>query len=339
MITPDYSERVRALFQKALELSIEERTEFVRAHSDGDESIRRDVESLLAAPAGARSSLDGPRNARSLHLAPTKLGQGRRIGVFEILGPLGSGGMGDVYKARDTRLDRTVAIKVLVSPLEENTDSRKRLEREAHILAGLNHPHICTLHDVGQQDGVDYLVMEYLEGETLAGRLKRGRLPLIEVLQFAIEIADALDKAHRAGIVHRDLKSGNIMLTTSGTKLLDFGLARVMHPGAGHTPPGPEAGSSATDSPTSLTTLTAEGVILGTRPYMAPEQIQGLESDERTDIFALGVVIYEMVTGHRPFQGTTAMTLMAAILEQDSPPMGSVPLLEALVKRCLAKDP
>ena len=193
MITPENWERIRTLFQAAMELPIEARAAFLREHGDGDESVRREVESLLAAHDDAPSLLDGPRSAQSLHAAPTKLVPGRRIGVFEILGPLGSGGMGDVYKARDTRLDRTVALKVLASPFEGSTDALKRFAREAHILAGLNHPHICTLHDVGHQDGIDYLVMDYLDGETLARRLQRGKLPFAQAVQYAIQIADALD--------------------------------------------------------------------------------------------------------------------------------------------------
>src|SRR5512132_243303 len=195
------------------------------------------------------------------------LSAGARLGPYEILGPLGAGGMGEVYKARDTRLDRTVAIKVLPQHLSSSSEVRQRFEREAKTISALSHPHICALYDVGNQDGVEYLVMELLEGETLAGRLAKGALPLEQTLRYGIEIADALDKAHRQGIVHRDLKPGNVMLTKSGVKLLDFGLAKAIQP--------PASTSSLTALPTAAQNLTAEGTILGSFQYMAPEQLEG----------------------------------------------------------------
>src|SRR5579863_1008704 len=201
---------------------------------------------------------------------------GRRLGPFEILSAIGAGGMGEVYRARDTRLDRIVAIKVLPAHLADRSELRERFEREARTIASLNHPHICTLFDIGQQDGIDYLVMEYLEGETVAQRLVKGPLPLEQVLQYAIEIADALDKAHRKGVTHRDLKPGNIMLTKSGTKLLDFGLAKLKQEVA-------PANVSLSDLPTAADALTAQGTIIGTLQYMAPEQLEGKEVDARTD--------------------------------------------------------
>src|SRR5262245_40133985 len=212
---------------------------------------------------------------------------GQQLGSYEIVSQIGSGGMGEVYKARDTRLNRTVAIKVLPSHFSENAEMKARFDREAQAIAGLNHPHICVLHDVGHQDGTDYLVMEYLEGQTLAQRLEKGTLPLDEALKIAIEIADALDKAHRQGVVHRDLKPSNVMLTKSGAKLLDFGLAKL---------------KQETQQPTlsALPTnadVTAKGTILGTLQYMAPEQLEGEEADARTDVFAFGAMLYEMVTG------------------------------------------
>src|SRR5436309_3398924 len=199
---------------------------------------------------------------------------GTRLGPYELLEPLGAGGMGEVYKARDTRLDRTVAIKVLPQHLSATPDLRTRFEREARAVSSLNHPHICTLHDVGHQDGVDFLVMEHIEGETLAARLERGPLPTPEVLRYAAEIADALDKAHRQGMVHRDLKPGNVMLTKAGAKLLDFGLARVAGPGAAT---GGASGPSIllSQTPTMATPLTGAGMIVGTFQYMAPEQLDG----------------------------------------------------------------
>ena len=260
---------------------------------------------------------------------------GTPLGPYEILSPIGAGGMGEVYKARDTRLDRTVAIKVLPEHVAADPDLKQRFEREAKTISSLNHPHICTLHDIGNQDGVDFLVMEYLDGETLAQRLEKGALPLDQALQVAIEIADALDKAHRQGITHRDLKPGNIMLTKAGAKLLDFGLAKLK---PGHDAP---VGVSA---PTVSAGLTGEGAILGTLQYMAPEQLEGEEADERTDIFAFGVVVYEMVTGRKAFDGKSQASLIAAILEREPPAMSALqalspPVLDRVVMKCLAKEP
>src|SRR6516164_6193845 len=212
-----------------------------------------------------------------------------RLGSYEIVAPAGAGGMGEVYRARDTRLNRVVAIKVLPIHLADKPERRERFEREARAIASLNHPHICVLHDIGHQDGIDYLVMEYLEGETLARRLLKGPLPLEQVFQYAIEIADALDSAHRKGITHRDLKPGNIMLTRSGIKLLDFGLAKLRQDAP--------SGTSASQFPTMHTAATAVGAIVGTVHYMAPEQLEAKEADPRTDIFAFGLVVYEMATG------------------------------------------
>src|SRR6202049_2480510 len=225
---------------------------------------------------------------------------GTRLGPYEILSAIGAGGMGEVYKARDTRLDRIVAIKVLPVHLADRSELRERFEREARTIASLNHPHICTLHDIGHQDGTDFLVMEYLEGETLAQRLQKGSLPIQQVLQYAIEMADALDKAHRKGITHRDLKPGNIMLTKSGTKLLDFGLAKLKQEAV---PAIPES-----QLPTMKSAITGEGTILGTLQYMAPEQVEGKQNeiDARTDIFAFGAVVYEMATGKKAFEGKTS---------------------------------
>jgi len=264
---------------------------------------------------------------------------GSKLGPYEILAPLGAGGMGEVYRANDTRLDRTVAIKVLPSHLSSNPDLRQRFEREARAVSSLNHPHICTLHDVGNQDGVEYLVMEFLEGETLADRLKKGPLPSDQVLRHGIEIADALDKAHKQGIVHRDLKPGNIMLTKSGAKLLDFGLAKLQPPASQAVMSGVSA--LATEAGKNLT---AEGTIVGTFQYMAPEQLEGKDLDSRTDIFAFGVVLYEMITGKKAFTGTSQASLIAAILDKDPQPISDIqpmtpPALDRVVKTCLAKDP
>src|ERR1700739_584804 len=226
------------------------------------------------------------------------LAAGVQLGPYRVLGPISAGGMGEVYRAKDTRLDRIVAIKALPPHLADSPELRERFEREARTIASLNHPHICTLYDIGHQDGTDYLVMEYLEGETLAQRLQKGRLPLDQVLQYAMEIADALDKAHRKGITHRDLKPGNIMLTNSGAKLLEFGLAKRRGPQA--------AVANFSALPTQGSNLTAQGSIVGTLQYMAPEQLEGKEVDSRTDIFAFGVLVYEMATGKKAFEGKSS---------------------------------
>jgi eukaryotic-like serine/threonine-protein kinase len=262
---------------------------------------------------------------------------GTKLGPYEIAAPLGAGGMGEVYRARDTRLNRTVAIKVLPMHLADRPELRERFEREARSIASLNHPHICTLHDVGREGGTDYLVMEYLEGETLAARLAKGPLPIEQVLQYAIEIADALDKAHRKGITHRDLKPGNIMLTKSGTKLLDFGLAKLQQEMA-------PANAQMSQLPTASEPLTAQGAIVGTLQYMAPEQLEGKEADARTDIFAFGTVVYEMATGKRAFEGKSQASVISAIMSSDPAPISSLqpmtpPMLDRVVKRCLEKEP
>ncbi len=260
---------------------------------------------------------------------------GRRLGPYEILSAIGAGGMGEVYKSRDTRLDRIVAIKVLPAHLADRAELRERFEREARTIASLNHPHICTLFDTGHQDDIDFLVMEYLEGETLAQRMLKGPLPLEQVLQYAIEISDALDKAHRKGITHRDLKPGNVMLTKSGTKLLDFGLAKLKQEA---TPVIPDS-----QLPTMKNAITGEGTILGTLQYMAPEQVEAKEVDARTDIFAFGAVVYEMATGKKAFEGKTSASVMAKILEAEPPSMASLqpmtpPALDRVVRKCLAKE-
>jgi len=264
------------------------------------------------------------------------LAAGTRLGPYEIVAPLGAGGMGEVYRARDTRLDRTVAVKVLPGHLSHNPELRQRFEREARAASSLNHPHICTLHDVGRQDGIDFLVMEYLDGETVASRLERGAMPAGELLRCATEVADALDKAHRQGLVHRDLKPANVMLTKSGAKLLDFGLAKST---------GPATGSALLSAaPTATTPLTGAGSVVGTFQYMAPEQLEGKEVDARTDIFAFGVILYEMATGRRAFTGKTQASLIAAILKDEPRPIrdtqpASPVALDRLLRICMAKDP
>ena len=234
---------------------------------------------------------------------------GTKLGPYEIQSPLGAGGMGEVYRARDTRLDRTVAIKILPEHLA-GPEAQKRFESEARTISSLNHPNICTLHDVGHQNGVDFLVMEYMEGETLASRLDKGALAPDQVLKYAIEICEGLEIAHRTGVVHRDLKPGNIMLTRTGVKLMDFGLAKSL-------PASASAAASLTltlSSPAANSPLTEKGMIVGTFQYMSPEQVQGKEVDRRSDIFSLGAVLYEMVTGKRAFEGKNQLSVAAAIL-------------------------
>ena len=268
------------------------------------------------------------------------LSPGTKLGPYEIIAPVGAGGMGEVYRARDTRLDRVVAIKVLPSQLAENPDARQRFDREARAISSLNHPNICTLHDVGQQDGISYLVMEYLEGETLADRLGNGPLPIDQVLRYGAEICDGLERAHRSGVVHRDLKPGNIMLTKAGAKLMDFGLAKSLVASPAVSP----SLTATLSTPMGSHPLTAQGTVVGTFQYMAPEQVEGKDADARSDIFAFGAVLYEMATGKRAFEGKTAASAMAAVLERDPAPISAIqpavpPALDRLVKTCLAKDP
>jgi eukaryotic-like serine/threonine-protein kinase len=276
------------------------------------------------------------------------LAAGTKLGPYEVQQPLGAGGMGEVYRARDTRLGRDVAIKVLPTHLSSNPDLRQRMEREAKAISSLNHPHICTLHDVGSQDGVDFLVMEYLEGETLADRLHRGAMPLEEALKTAIKLADALDKAHAHGIVHRDLKPANVMLTKNGPKLMDFGLAKPAPELSSASAAGPLTPSTPTMSVAALSAsaspLTQKGTVVGTFQYMAPEVLQGQEADARSDIFSFGCVLYEMFTGRRAFEGKSQFSVLGAILDKEPERISAVlpsspPRLDETVWRCLAKNP
>jgi len=264
------------------------------------------------------------------------LPSGTRLGPYEIVAPLGTGGMGEVYRARDTRLDRTVAVKILSSHLSSDPTLRQRFEQEAKAISSLNHPHICALYDVGHQDGTEFLIMEYLEGETLAKLLEKGPVPLAQVLKYGAEIADALDKAHRQGIVHRDLKPGNIMITKSGAKLLDFGLAKAAVPLA--------SGATLTAAITRATPVTQQGTIVGTFQYMSPEQVEARELDARSDIFSFGAVLYEVLTGQRAFPGKSQLSVASAILEKEPEPINAIkpltpPALDRAIRHCLAKDP
>ncbi|MGA7078034.1 MAG: protein kinase [Terriglobales bacterium] len=275
------------------------------------------------------------------------LTSGTKLGPYEILSPLGAGGMGEVYRAKDTRLDRTVAIKVLPTHLSTDPELKQRMEREAKAISALQHANVCTLYDIGSQDGTDYLVMEYLEGQTLAERLEKGALPLDQVLKIGTEIAQALEKAHQQSIIHRDLKPANIMLTKAGAKLMDFGLAKPELSIASRAI-GPLTPSTPTMNLASLTSaaspLTQKGSIVGTFQYMAPELLQGAEADARSDLFSFGCVLYEMITGRRAFEGKSQLSVFTAILEKDpdaitaSQPL-TPPMLDRVVRACLAKDP
>src|SRR5579863_6885794 len=264
------------------------------------------------------------------------LTSGTKLGPYEIQSPLGAGGMGEMYRARDTRLGREVAIKILPAHLSSSIEAKQRFEREARAISSLNHPNICTLYDVGHQDGTDFLVMEFLEGETLASRMAKGPLPPELVLKYGVEICEGLEKAHKTGVIHRDLKPGNIMLTKTGAKLMDFGLAKA-------TPGGVPPSSSLTmtlSGPSDDQPLTARGMVVGTFQYMSPEQVEGKEADPRSDIFALGALLYEMATGQRAFAGKTQASIVAAILASEPPPISEVrpmsPLaLDRVVKVCL----
>ncbi len=259
---------------------------------------------------------------------------GTKLGPYEIRSALGAGGMGEVYRATDLRLGRDVAIKILTAHLASSSDARRRFEREAKTISGLNHPNICTLYDVGHQDGLDFIVMEYLEGESLSDRLSRGPLPLEQALKYGAQIARGLEKAHRSGIMHRDLKPGNIMLTKSGAKLLDFGLAKAA----------PSMAMGTTQTAEMLTSsVTQPGTIVGTYPYMSPEQIQGEDPDVRSDIFSLGAVLYEMVTGRRAFGGSSRLSVASAILEKEPEPITVIAphtpaTVDRVIRRCLVKD-
>jgi len=286
-----------------------------------------------------RVRCEGQRSARRRFWAiiaqHMSFAPGTQLGPYQILAQLGAGGMGEVYRARDTRLERTVAIKILPPEMSNDPVRKQRFEREAKTISNLNHPHICVLHDIGSQDEMSYLVMECVEGETLAKRLEKGPLPLEQVLKFGAQIADALDKAHRSGVIHRDLKPGNIMLTPTGAKLLDFGLAK----------PAVALTTAATLTVTAPNPpVTEQGTIVGTFQYMSPEQVEAKELDGRSDIFSLGAVLYEMVTGKRAFEGKSPLSVASAILEKEPAPIASIkpltpPGLDHAIRRSLAKDP
>ena len=344
---PERWARVEELWHASLQVASGERAAFLKEACRDDEELRREVESLLAHEKSAVDFIEAPAfEVVARLMAHDKVDRsetdrlliGKTIAHFRVLEKLGAGGMGEVYRARDVRLDRIVAIKVLPRGELANEEAQRRFQREARLISKLSHPHICTIYDVGSEGGLQFIVMEYLEGETLASRLARGPLPFAQILQHGIEIADALEKAHRAGIIHRDLKPGNIMLTKAGAKLLDFGLARIARPEPAATM------SAIAGQPTVESAVTGTGSIIGTLQYMAPEQLEGRETDARTDIFAFGSVLYEMATGQRAFQGKSQASMIAAILSSEPTPLLqlsplSPPALDRLVRTCLAKDP
>jgi serine/threonine protein kinase/Tol biopolymer transport system component len=331
-LRPEDWRRVREVFEGALGQPAGRRRSFIAESCGGDESLSHQVMALLASHEHATDFLETPAaTSFGEAVAPRNL-EGQRIGPYQLMSPIGTGGMGDVYRALDTRLDRTVAIKVLQAHVAEDQPSRDRFEREARAVAALNHPHICALYDVGTHEGVDFLVMEFLDGDTLAARLAKGRFSISQALEIAIQIASALDRAHRSGIIHRDLKPRNIMLTSSGAKLLDFGLAKATV--------SPMIGASAGLQPSELTT---PGTILGTLHYMAPEQLEGLNADARTDLFAFGCVLYEMVTGRKAFDARSSASLLTAIMALEPTPVrelqpGVPSGIEYIIGRCVAKN-
>jgi serine/threonine protein kinase/predicted esterase len=343
-------QRIKDIVDEALELPQVDRAEFLQRACGGDEALLGEVESLLEFDLDddflEKPALGAGGNGAAQEPGTSRLDPGRRLGPYEIDDLIGAGGMGQVYRARDTRLDRVVAIKTLPGHFAEDDVRRRRFVREARAISRLNHPNICTLYDIGQQDGVDYLVMEYIEGETLATALKQGRMAIPAALSCARQVAEGLERAHEAGIVHRDLKPGNVMLSGSGAKLLDFGLAKraraesLPEPG----PAGEDARSTATETGLAHTQLTRHGMILGTAPYMSPEQIEGRTVDAVSDQFSFGATLYEMLAGRRPFRGDDVEAIVEGILSAEPESLRElrpdVPAdVDALVARCLARDP
>jgi eukaryotic-like serine/threonine-protein kinase len=339
-MTPERWREIERLYHAALPRDAGERAAFLADACGADEELRREVESLFEYQARATSFIEIPAVEGRLADAVRRHEQsfvpgrfvGRTFGSYDMQAFIASGGMAEVYRAVDRRLNRTVAIKTLPEHLSNEPERRERFQREAQIISSLNHPHICTLHDVGMQGDVLYLVMEYIDGETLQARLARGPVPIAQALEYVVQICDALDKAHRRGIVHRDLKPANVMLTKAGVKLLDFGLAKLAP--AKLSPPASRQSTS----------LTTEGTILGTFQYMAPEQLEGKPADARTDIFAFGALAYEMITGRKPFPAANRAQLIGAILKDDPQPIAELvpevpPSLAEALTRCLAKDP
>ena len=333
---------VDRLLDAALDRAPEQRGAFLREACGDDEALRREVASLLAHRSGAGNFLEQPALRMAEHLTPderTVSLVGRQLGAHRIIGLLGRGGMGEVYRAHDTQLGRDVAIKILPRVFQTDPERRARFDREARMLAALNHPHIGGIHGLEDLDGIRALILELVEGDTLAERLARGPISINEALHIARQIAEALEAAHDKGIVHRDLKPANIKITPQGVvKVLDFGLAKAADPA--------EAGryaSNASASPTVTIGATREGVLLGTAAYMSPEQARGRAADKRTDIWAFGCVLYEMLAGHAPFARDTITDTLAALVERDPDwqalPAATPAKIRDLLRRCLQKDP
>jgi Tol biopolymer transport system component/serine/threonine protein kinase len=331
----DRWQRIQALYERALECSETQRAQFLDEACGADEDVRREVESLLGYASEAQrvmeeDKVDAPGSRRDADVFP----EGRELGSYKVLSLLGAGGMGKVYLAKDTRLGRTVAVKVLASDKVANAEQKRRFMQEARAASALNHPNIVTLYDISNDGGIDFLVMEYVEGQSLHKRIPRRGLPLREVLSYARQIVSALASAHAAGIVHRDIKPANVVVTGKGTiKVLDFGLAKLAEP----------VGPASLDRPTEVT-RTQKGVVLGTAAYMSPEQASGKPIDARSDIFAVGVVLYEMLSGRRAFDRGTILATLGAVLYEDPPPLDEIvktapPELLRIVDRCLRKDP
>jgi serine/threonine protein kinase/Tol biopolymer transport system component len=335
-VTPERWRAITEIFHGAIARGASERDAFLAGACQADLSLRAEVEAMIAAHEEAGVFGSSPAGVA----AHAEIAAGTQLGAYRIETLIGAGGMGEVYRARDTRLDRIVAIKILPPHMRGSRELQARFEHEARMISRLTHPHICTLHDIGRaaiapvEKEVDFLVMEYLEGETLTARLARGSLALDDALRIAVEITSALDHAHRAGIVHRDLKPGNVMLTPNGVKLLDFGLAKFR----------PPAGVGAVSATARMQVQTSEGMLIGTLPYMAPEQVLGNEADARSDIWALGCVLYELIARHRAFDAESQAGMIAAILEKHPTPLAerqplTPPLVDYTVRTCLAKDP
>jgi serine/threonine protein kinase len=332
-MTPGRWEQIERIYQEAAARPAAERASFLDQACAGDAELRAEVERMLSCASGSGGFLESPAvelAARALAEGASTLAPGSRLGPYEIVSLAGVGGMGQVWKARDTRLRRLVALKILPREFTADPERKHRLVREARAASALNHPNIVTVHEIGQTDGIDFIAMEYVEGKTLDKKIGRHGLKLSEALKIAVQIADALARAHAAGIVHRDLKPGDVMVNADGrVKLLDFGLAKLSETAT-------DALATSSGQP-----ATRPGMVMGTPQYMAPEQIEGKPADQRTDIFAFGCVLYEMLAGRRAFHGDSTMSTLAAILNTDPPPLGAdTPHnLETLVQRCLRKDP
>jgi serine/threonine protein kinase len=335
-MTPERWQQVERLYHLALERDTSHRSTFLKQACDGDEEMQREVESLLAHEKPAERFMEAPGLAV---LAKVVAGDhkgamiGRQLGPYQILSLLGAGGMGEVYQARDTRLGRLVALKILLLEMATDPELKRRFLQEAKAASALSHPNIVTLHDVGSEHGINFLVMEYVKGKTLDKLIPRGGLALTKVLRYAIEIADAFAKAHAAGVIHRDLKPGNVMVTEDGAvKVLDFGIAKFTETLESGAPSGTEATKTGT-----------ERLILGTAAYMSPEQAEGKKVDGRSDIFSFGTLLYEMVTGRKAFQGDSKMATLSAVLREEPKPAGQVVEglprdLERIIARCLRKN-